>query len=472
MDTYENENPEVIEPQPEMNDTPIVEVESQVEPTAVEPIIEPVTQPVRQTPVNTAPQFEEFPPKRQKKKSRKGLLAVIAVAAALALVIGTASITATVVSGSWQAEKKAMMQSFDERLTALRQEIEDKTYVGNGNSVSGTPNTTTDGSMTPAQVYAKHVASVVAIHCSNGSGSGFILSADGYIATNYHVVEGATNVSIVCYDGNEYAASYVGGDQASDIAVLKVAATGLQPAVIGRSDHLIVGDQVVAIGNPLGELASTLTVGYVSAKDRLVTTEGTSQNMIQTDAAINNGNSGGPLFNMKGEVVGITSVKYSGMTSSGATIEGLGFAIPMDDVIGMFEDLMEKGYISGAYLGVSVKDVTQLENTAYGIPLGVRVTLVNNGSCAQKGGIQVRDVITNLGGYEVENVNDLTRALRKFNAGDTVSATVFRIGTGNVTLSLTLDEKPAPDQQTSMPTQGQLPSGGSSQDWFDHFFGS
>lgn len=163
---------------------------------------------------------------------------------------------------------------------------------------------------------------------------------------------------------------------------------------IGNSDDLEVGDQVAAIGNPLGELTSTQTVGYVSAKDRSVNTDGTIINMLQTDAAINSGNSGGPLFNMNGEVVGITTAKYSGSTSSGASIEGIGFAIPINDVMKLVDDLMEYGYITGqAYLGVTInsKDLDASTAAAYGLPVGARVESVTEGSCAQKAGLQAGD---------------------------------------------------------------------------------
>jgi serine protease Do len=310
-----------------------------------------------------------------------------------------------------------------------------------------------DGGLTPAQVYAKNAGSVVAISCkateteygqifeTKSSGSGFILTKSGYIASNYHVVSGADSITVTISDGKEYAAQYIGGDESNDIALLKVEATDLQPVTIGSSDALIVGDQVAAIGNPLGELTSTLTVGYISAKDRVITTDGTQINMLQTDAAINSGNSGGPLFNMKGEVIGITTAKYSGTTNSGASIEGIGFAIPIDDVIGMLEDLRDHGYVKGAYLGVSVSNVDAVISQTYGLPMGVLVHDVVIGGAAQKGGVKSQDIIVNLGGYDIENMNDLTRALRNFEAGQTVTITVYRNG-GNVQLSLTLDEKP------------------------------
>jgi serine protease Do len=173
----------------------------------------------------------------------------------------------------------------------------------------------------------------------------------------------------------------------------------------------------------------------------MITTDGTQINMLQTDAAINPGNSGGPLFNMKGEVIGITTAKYSGMTGSGATIEGIGFAIPIDDVIGMLEDLRLYGYIKGAYLGVSVSDVDETVSELYGLPEGVLVHNVFIGGAAQKGGIKAKDIITNLGGHDIKNMNDLTRALRHFDAGQTITVTAYRNG-NEVQLSLTLDEKP------------------------------
>ena len=439
-----------------------------------------------QQPIHAQPVYQPPVPQMNKKRGSKVWKTLIASVLIIALVLCSCLATAVAVTAYWKQQNRLLSKSFDEKLIALRQELEDKSYIGSGDSVSGSPNLTPDGSLTPAQVYAKHVASVVAIECTVGSGytqgtssgSGFVLTEDGYIATNYHVVEDARSITITCSNGFSYSATMVGGDEANDIAVIKADATGLQKAIIGRSDHLIVGDQVVAIGNPLGTLASTLTVGYISAKDRMVTTEGTSINMLQTDAAINPGNSGGPLFNMKGEVIGITSAKYSGTTDSGATIEGIGFAIPMDDVIGMIQDLMEKGYISGAYLGVMVRDVTNSVAQGYGLPLGALVDSVEPGFCAESGGIRAKDVIVNLGGYDVKCVSDLTRALRKFEPGDTVTVTVFRISAGgDVTLSLTLQEKPNTNNQPQAPSQDPTqpndpPSSGTPDDWFDHFFGN
>lgn len=409
-------------------------------------------------------------------KSGHTALVVCMIVGFLVLALGLAA-----VYGSMKQQNQLLIQSYEEKLESLRQQIAENSYIGSGDSVSGTPNVSVDGGLTPAQVYAANAKSVVAISCSNlgnyfgqtmestSAGSGFILSADGYIVSNYHVVEGAKTIKVVTWSGKEYTAKYVGGDESNDIALLKVEAQDLTPVKLGSSDALIVGDQVAAIGNPLGELASTLTVGFVSAKDRIVTTDGSRINMLQTDAAINPGNSGGPLFNMKGEVVGITTAKYSGTTDSGASIEGIGFAIPIDDVLGMLDDLKEYGYVTGAYMGVTVSDVPSEDAALYGLPMGVLVHEVTAGSCSQKAGLRPQDIIVGLGGYEIENMNDLTRALRKFKAGDTVTLTVYRHGAGETVLNITLDEKPV---QNTEPATEPSENDDYFDNWFDHFFGN
>ena len=274
------------------------------------------------------------------------------------------------------------------------------------------------------------------------------------------------------HDGTEYEAKIVGTDETNDVAVLKITENvQLQAVTVGSSDALNVGDQVVAIGNPLGELTSTLTVGYVSAKGRDVTTDGKTINMIQTDAAINSGNSGGPLFNSQGEVVGITTAKYSGSSSSGATIEGIGFAIPIDDVMPLVDDLINYGYINSAYLGVMVSEMDASTASYYGLPVGAYVQEVTAGNCAEKAGLKAKDIIVGLGDYEIKSVSDLTKALRKFKAGDTTLITVFRSGQ-ELSLSITLDEKPrATETEIPAPTGGNLPENGSYEDWYNYFFG-
>ena len=217
--------------------------------------------------------------------------------------------------------------------------------------------TNTGKELSTEEIYASWVNSTVGIsteivttnyfgqQVSAAAGSGFVISSDGYIVTNYHVIEGASTIKVTFYDGTEYSATLIGGEQSNDVAVLKIDASGLTPVIIGDSDAMNVGQAVTAIGNPLGELTFSQTAGIISAKDRTVTLSGgTKINMLQTDCTINSGNSGGPLFNSYGEVIGITSAKYSNNGSySEATIEGIGFAIPINDVIDIIQDLIEHG---------------------------------------------------------------------------------------------------------------------------------
>ena len=397
-------------------------------------------------------------PKAPKQKKQGGVWkTLLATVLTVALVAGSCFITARQINGYWDARNTRERMELQQQIQMLQDQLEDVAKVTDGMSVSGTPAATVSDSLTPSQVYAKNVGSVVAISNQGttnyfgqasetaSSGSGFILTEDGYVVSNYHVVSGATKLTVILHDGTEYPATLVGGDENNDIALLKVDATGLQPVTLGSSDDLVVGDQVVAIGNPLGELTSTQTVGYISAKDRDITTDGTTINMMQTDAAINPGNSGGPLFNMKGEVVGITTAKYSGTTNSGASLEGLGFAIPIDDVAGMLGDLKDHGYVTGAYLGISVRSMDPDVAKAYGLPTGSQVVTVEEGSCALEAGMQEMDIIIKLGDYEVSDNNDLLRALRKYNPDDTVTVVVWRSGAYKE-LTVTLDAKPAPTE--------------------------
>ena len=423
------------------------------------------------TPGFTMPRNEG--PKPEKKNGGKVWKRVLAVALGCALVIGSCGITAMAVNGYWEARTAQMTQDMNERLNLVEQQLQAKIdQVGqNGNSVSGTPNVTVDG-LTPGQVYAQNVSSTVLVYSqamqmgqqSYSTGSGFILSEDGYVVTNYHVIEGGTAFTVVTSDNVQHEAVLVGGDQSNDVAVLKMEGQ-FRAVELGSSDALIVGDQVAAIGNPLGELTSTLTVGYVSAKGRYVTTESTTINMIQTDCAINSGNSGGPLFNMKGQVVGITTAKYSGTSGSGATIEGIGFAIPIDDVIAIVEDLVEFGYVNSAYLGIEVNNSNEI--TA-GLPSGAYVSKVTPGYCAEKAGIQAGDYIVELDGQEVTTMNDLTRLLRRLDPGTVTTVVVLR-GNQRITLEITLDARPENPGQEEPSQQMPVPDEGEFEDWYEYF---
>ena len=343
-------------------------------------------------------------PKKEKRNRNGFWKRFVAVLAAVALVAGSCGFTAAIVS----RRNNAQLHQLNLQISRLQSQI-DALSKSSGNPVSGAI-AAADG-MTPGQVYAQNVRSVVAIASTvqsnsiygsstgTASGSGFFLTENGYVVTNYHVIEGATAVSVITHDKTEYPAEIVGTDKNNDVAVLKVEAEGLPAATIGSSDDLVIGDMVVAIGNPLGTLTATQTVGYVSGKDRDVTTDNSIINMIQTDAAINSGNSGGPLFNMKGEVVGITTAKYSGTSGSGASIEGIGFAIPINDVAGIISDLVDYGYVTGAYLGVTVRNMDTEAATMYNLPLGAYVESVEAGGAASRAGIQPKDIIVDLGGY-------------------------------------------------------------------------
>ena len=411
-------------------------------------------------PVQVEEVAEEKPVKERKKRPVLRAVWQVFIFALLAFSI------AFMVSGLRQQNYVMQIQALEEQIDVLRDQLEQKDHITEGNSVSGTPNVGISG-MTPGQVYAQNLQSVVLIETDVATGTGFVLTADGYVVTNYHVVEKGTAIRVVMYDQHYYEARLVGYEANNDVALLKIEGE-FRPVTLGSSDDLIVGDQVAAIGNPLGELTSTLTVGYVSAKGRDVSTDSATINMIQTDCAINSGNSGGPLFNMKGEVVGITTAKYSGTSSSGASIEGIGFAVPMDDVVGILEDLMEFGYVKSGYLGVSVYTVSPAETVDYNIPLGCRVADVTPGSCAAKAGLKAADIIIGLGGYEIQGYTDLARVLREFEGGEETTITVYR-GGQELTFPIILDAKPT-EQAVPQPG-GDMPENGSYEEWYNYFFG-
>ena len=365
-----------------------------------------------------------------------------------------------------------------------------------GRTVSQVSLKTVDGKteMSDAEVYAANVNSVVSINVtgtsgynffgqpvqSASSGSGFVLTSDGYIVTNYHVVENAETVKVTMYNGDEYDAQYVGGDEDYDIAVIKIEATDLPAVTLGNSENLNVGDHVLAIGNPLGDLTFSMSGGMVSSVNRTINVDGTPFNMIQTDTSINPGNSGGPLLNSYGEVVGIVSAKYSSYGSSGESVEGLGFAIPINDVISMIEDIMTNGYVSNkAYLGATIGTLTSsmAQQYRYDISQGAFVYSVEDGSPAAQAGLQLGDVITAIDDTEITSLEDLTAAKKAYSAGDTSTLTVYRQGE-TVTLELTWGTAPAETTQTDAQQDTQSNSGqnggngyNNPYDLFEYFFG-
>ena len=340
--------------------------------------------------------------------------------------------------------------------------------------------TTVDTSkvLTAAEVYAQNVNSTVGISTSittnlwgyqttsAASGSGFILTDDGYVLTNYHVIEDSSSIKVSLYDGTSYDAAVVGYDENDDIAVLKIEASGLTPVVLGDSDNMNVGDSVVAIGNPLGELTFSLTAGTVSALDREITmSSGATMNLIQTDCAINSGNSGAALFNMYGEVIGITNAKYSS-SGTDTSVDNIGFAIPIDSVRGIAESIIENGYYAKPYIGVSVTSVSS-ESQGYGLLQGAAVKEVTEGGPAAAAGLEVNDIITRVNDTDITGSDELVSFIGDCASGDVLTLTVYR-GGDTLTLTLTVGEKKqssleetstATDSSQSGSAQGMYPFG-------------
>lgn len=347
--------------------------------------------------------------------------------------------------------------------------------------------------MSPAEVYASTVNSVVSINCSAvstnifgqqtesaSSGSGFIYTADGYIVTNQHVVANASSINVTLYNGDTYPATLVGSDSDYDVAVLKIDAKDLPAVTLGSSTDVNVGDTVLAIGNPLGELTFSMSQGIVSCVNRAINVEGTPFNMIQVDASINPGNSGGPLMNLYGEVVGIVSAKYSSYANT--TVEGLGFAIPINDVQSIIKDIIENGSVGNkAYMAITAGTMTQQMAAQYKINAteGVFVYSVEDGGAGDKAGLKLGDVITKLNDTQITSMEDLSAAKKGFKAGDTVTLTVLRDGK-EITTQLTFDAQPQTTDDTADSSQSgdnnynngnNGYSGNGYSDLYDYFFG-
>ena len=393
--------------------------------------------------------YQPQPPKKKKGTTAK-IVALILVVAVLGSV-GGALLTNAISSIYGKYEDPA-----EEPKPQVAEKVEEPAFEREVHKLPESLGTNDAGkSLSLTQVYEMTVNSVVGINTeittnafgqeavAASSGSGFILSEDGYIITNAHVVADASSIEVVLFNEDSFEAKLVGADSSFDVAVLKIEAKGLPAVTVGDSDALKVGEDVVAIGNPLGELTFTMTNGILSAIDREINIDGNPQNMLQTNAAINSGNSGGPLFDMDGNVIGVTTAKYSGSSLTGTSIEGLGFAIPINEALKVAYDLAEYGYVKGqAYLGVTVKTLDSQTAEYYSLPMGPRVESVSPGSCAEKAGIQVGDIVIRFNGEDVENNAALIAALKRVQAGDTVNATLFRLG-GEVEVTITLDEKPS-----------------------------
>ncbi len=315
--------------------------------------------------------------------------------------------------------------------------------------------------MSMSEVYASNVNSVVSINVSAttnyfgqtvqtaASGTGFLITEDGYILTNHHVVSDASSVEVTLYNGETYDATVIGSDEDYDIAVLKIDVTGATPVVLGDSSKVAIGESVAAVGNPLGELTFSMSEGIVSCVNRAINVDGTPFNMIQVDCSINPGNSGGPLFNSYGEVIGIVSAKYS--SYSNTTVEGIGFAIPINDVVSLVKDIMTNGYVTNkAYMGITPQTMTaqMAQQYRYDVTKGVFVCSVDPDSAADKAGLKLGDVITKMDDKDIASYEDLVAAKKSYSAGDTVTLTVYREGK-TIEVELTFDAAPETTETSS-----------------------
>ena len=349
--------------------------------------------------------------------------------------------------------------------------VQDENTAFNSTTIEITTNSTST-SMTPQSVYEHYVNSVVAIANEGtatnifgyasptaSSGSGMIISQDGYILTNNHVVEGAEKLTVTMTSGEEYEATLIGTDSDNDVALIKIEGENFPTVSIGDSDSIQVGEQLCAIGNPLGELTNTLTVGYVSALDREINENGIPINMFQTDCAINSGNSGGPIFDMNGNVVGITTAKYSSGSSSGASIEGIGFCIPINDAMEIVNDLLQYGYGRGRVsMGIMCQAISSTVTQYYNLPAGIYVSTVEPGSAAENAGIKEGDIICAIEGVEVTSVTELKVKLKEYKPGDTATLTIYDNMTHETKdVPITFDEMVASSTQEQQSQEEEQP---------------
>ena len=397
---------------------------------------QPRSEPQQSQYTNEPPVYSYDPQQKTKPKKNRTALKITALVLACALVGGLSGFGGSLLARRVGYGKTTIHESNRTAAEVVIQKVDGKTL------------------MDPAEVYAATVNSVVSINTSvttnifgqrvekASSGSGFIITADGYIATNYHVVEGASSISVTMYNGDTYQAALVGGDADYDLAVLKIEGKDLPAVTLGDSTKINVGDTVLAIGNPLGELTFSQSRGSVSSANRAINVDGTPFNMIQVDASINPGNSGGPLMNLYGEVIGIVSAKYSSYADT--VVEGVGFAIPISDVQAIITDIMENGQVTGKpYLAVSAGTMTAEMAAQYQIDVteGVFVFSVEKGGAAAKAGLRLGDVITKVDDKTIKSMDDLSAAKKAYKAGDTATITYYRDGEYHTT-ELTFDEQP------------------------------
>ena len=359
--------------------------------------------------------------KKPKKKSISAFKVVLASALSLALFLGTAvgfSLPQIVKQNKTVADNNKLNNQNLQNITALNDAIQ-----------QGQELTTQEiaALVGPAIVGIENVGTssyyYYQTETTMGSGSGVLISEDGYIVTNYHVIEGSTRIKVILSSGATYEAKVIGADEESDLALIKIEDKGLPYATFGDSSNVMVGDRAIAIGNPLGtELMGTVTQGIISAVNRTVQVDNRTMTLLQTDAAINSGNSGGALINAYGEVIGINSIK---MAASG--VEGLGFAIPSNTVNTIISDLKESGYVRGRLsIGIAGTNITERMAQYYDMPMGFYIQEVYHGSGAHAAGLQPGDIIVKCDGTLVENIDDINEIKKTHNVGDTMKIQVVR----------------------------------------------
>ncbi len=386
------------------------------------------------------------------KKKKGGWLKITAICLAALVICGAAGVGGV---ASWNGIMRMVRPAIETETTQPEITPEESGADTADSSVPALKTFAKDSeAMTPSEIYKQYVDSVVSIRTETtalnifgqvttaaSAGTGFVISEDGYILTNNHVVSDGTTITVTLNDGSEYEASVMGADNDSDIAVLKIDAAGLTPVNLGDSDDIVVGEDVAVIGNPLGELTNSLTTGAVSALDRMISTDRYDAiNMFQIDAAVNSGNSGGPVFDSTGRVIGVVTAKYSN-----STVEGLGFAIPINDAMKVAEELVTNGYVSTGEptLNIIVRTMDKTTAAYYDVPQGAYVTEVAAGGCCDKAGVQAGDIITKLGSSMILSKEDLGEAKANYAPGDKVEILVYRDGE-TLKFTVTLDETGAP----------------------------
>lgn len=377
--------------------------------------------------------------KKEKKKSIAGIMAALCVASAIGGSLLTGYVVMPAISGGYSMAQPAVTQTTP---TVVSGDVQDQS-----STLGGAAPIISDKANPVPEIAEKMLPSVVGVKTYNkefipgeeaqtqdvGYGSGFVVSSDGYVVTNSHVVESGDYVKVVLSDGNEYDATVRGRDYDSDVAVLKINATGLTPVSIGDSDGLQVGEMVVAIGNPLGEqLAGTVTVGYISSLNREIQSGNRTYHVLQTDAAINPGNSGGPLLDVNGQVIGVNTLKsmFAGVDAYGDTIasEGIGFAMPIKYVMDIAEELIENGSIEKPGIGITYYMMTDEDAENWDVPKGALVASVTQGGPAAKADVRQNDIITQVDGVPVEEIDNLSDIVKEKGLDASIVLTVWRNG--------------------------------------------